>query len=223
MDFLKRWAVLFVLVCLNSINMKSQSIGYSFSYTLPFEELQENSQFFPFRNYKKSAEYSIGLTFNNLVKRVDGVQVRLSRYTATLQEERLVSPPDNAFTESAVTKYLIELESYFIDKYIYKGISMGIGVNYSYVLRSEHESFTEVMGMRTVLRDPAFDGIKKFKMVLLCKLNLPSISLGKNSSFTPSYVFGYSLNNDFKAKRPRSESLNHRFELTLFRNINQHR
>jgi len=120
------------------VQIDCQSIGYTFSYTLPYtNDLTSSSQPSLISEYSKSSEFSVGLTLNNYVKHAEGIQIRLTRYTSTLKNER------NTFLgfvyiESAVTKYLVELESFFLSKRIFNKLTGSVGVKYSILLRSSH-------------------------------------------------------------------------------------
>ncbi len=201
-----------------SQNSTGQSIGYSFSYTMPYNDIFNRSEIGFFGGYEKRSEYSIGISFNNYVRQVKAIQVRLSHYNSRFILDRSSFFGGN-YEESKVGQFLIELEGYILAKEYSSGFGISLGTKYSLLLRSEHESFTVNQGVETKQKNINFDGLRKFKFEFLARINMTQFNLSKDLSLRPAYVFGYGFTNDFNLRFIGSSAINHRFEITLFKSL----
>jgi len=116
-------------------------------------------------------------------------------------------------------RYYVELEGYFFSQGVKSLLFFSLGAKYAYLLRSSHESFIIADGVRSILKDADFGGPAQFKFAVLLKINWHNIMLSKDLSIVPSYVFGYGISNDFMSNGRNTSSLNHRFEIGLFKNL----
>ena len=206
---------------LNLFKGNGQSIGYSFSYTLPYEFsrdyfIYDGGSFI--EKLEKGAELSIGLSLSSYISRNTLFQIRLSKYSSTFSMgSSFFSSINN--TESSTDRYYAELEGYFVSKGIENLLFFNLGVKYAYLLKSSHESFSYVNEVRTDHRDPEFGGPAQSKFAVLLKANWRNIALSEDFSIIPSYVFGYELANDFMSNQSNTSSFIHRFEIGLFKKL----
>ena len=198
----------------------SQSIGYSFSYTLPFEKINSIRGIGPFAEYERNSEYTIGLYFNNYNKLVRSIYTRLSYYSASMIDTRGTFVSFG--TESNVRKFSLELESYFWSLSLYRNIDFSFGSKFSLLLRSTHDSFLlNTDNSKTVLTDIPFEGLSRFKWDILLRISGYQFQIAKSIFLQPSYTLCYEFSNDFQTDNLSSRGINHRFELLLSKTVSR--
>lgn len=172
------------------------------------------------RGYEKGPGFSIGLGIVHSEELKKVLFVRLSQHSSRLYwfwDNRF----PNANREMNANLTLMELEGYFLSKANANGFGVSLGARVGRVLRSEVEEKQANTEVSQQISNPLFGGLVRTRLEFLARIDGPHITISKEHTLVPSYLFGLSFSKEFNTNFPNSRALNHRFELTLFKRMGE--